>query len=162
MTKIKYGLQFTFLRFVLFIALFTVLSACGRRGDPVAIRPYEGTAAVADLKAFIKDSAVYLKWGMPGDKSFSREDLKGFVIFRADIPEGASIGECGCPYREIDFIVPGSKPVRLPGIDTAEPFEYLDKTAIAGQTYSYKIVIMDKNNRTGKDSNTALVKGIQH
>ena len=145
-----------------YLLLATFFSACGRRGDPVAIRPYEGTAAVADLKAFIKDSAVYLKWGMPRDKSFSREDLKGFVIFRADIPEGASIGECGCPYREVDFIVPGSKPVRLLGIDTEETFEYLDKTAIAGQTYSYKIVIMDKNNRTGKDSDTVLVKGFKH
>lgn len=169
MTKIKYGLQFTFLRFVLSIvlltvycSLFTVLAACGRRGDPVAIRPYEETAAVADLKAFIKDSAVYLKWGMPEDKSFPREDLKSFVILRADIPEGASVGECECPYRSVDFIVPGSKPVRLLGIDTAETFEYLDKTAIAGQTYLYKIVIMDKNNRTGKDSNTVLVKGIKH
>jgi predicted small lipoprotein YifL len=161
MTNMKYGPQSTFLRFVLFIILFTVLAACGRRGDPVAIMPYEGTAAVTDLKALIKDSAVYLKWGLPEDKSFPREDLKGFVIFRADVPEGASVEECECPYRSVDFIVPGSKPVHLFGIDTGETFEYLDKTAITGQTYLYKIVIMDENNRMGKDSNTVLVKGIK-
>lgn len=158
----KNRLLIYFLLVTCHLSLATFLSACGRRGDPVAIKPYEETAAVTDLKAFIKDNSVYLKWGMPKDKSFSREDLKGFVIFRADIPEGTSVGECKCPYMSVDFIVPGSKPVRLLGIDTVETFEYLDKTAIASQTYLYKIAIMDKNNRTGKDSNTVLVKGTQH
>ncbi len=154
-----YPLSFYVLLAACCLLLATFLSACGRRGDPVAIKPYEETAAVTDLKAFIKDSAVHLKWGMPKDKSFPREDLKGFVIFRADIPEGTSAGECKCPYVSVDFIVSGSKPIRLLGIDTVETFEYLDKTAIAGQTYLYKVAIMDKNNRTGKDSNTVLVKG---
>ncbi len=156
-----HSLLFYFLLATCYLLLATFFSACGRRGDPVAIMPYEGTAAVTDLKALIKDSAVYLKWGLPEDKSFPREDLKGFVIFRADVPEGASVEECECPYRSVDFIVPGSKPVHLFGIETGETFEYLDKTAIAGQTYLYKIVIMDENNRMGKDSNTVLVKGIK-
>ena len=38
-------------------------------------------------------------------------------------------------------------------------FEYLDKKAVKTQSYLYKVAVMDKNNRMGKDSNTVFVQG---
>ncbi len=158
-----------------FLLVFTI-TACGRRGDPIAIAPYKvgidlptGQAGsyreigfVKDLKTFIKDAAVYLSWGMPDDKDFPEETIKGFIIFRADIAEGVPVEECKCLFRSIDFIEPDSRASRLFGIISDETFEYLDKKAIKGQSYVYKIVIKDKNNNIGKDSNLVLVRGIKY
>lgn len=145
----------TCLWFTIYLSLITVfllsLDACGRRGDPVAIKPYEEVGVVKDLKASIRDGNIYLNWGLPESKDFPKEAIKGFVIFRAEVPEGVTVERCDCPFRSLDFIVSDHK----------KTFEYLDKKAIRGQTYLYKLVVMDKNNRMGEDSNIVLVKGIK-
>lgn len=130
---------------------FTFIAACGRRGDPVALEPYKEVGMVKDLEATIKDENIYLTWGLPDEKSFPEKALKGFVIFRAKIYEGETMEECECQFRSLDFVVP----------DKQENFEYLDKKAIKAQSYLYKIVVMDKNNRMGKDSNTVFVEGLK-
>lgn len=139
---------------LLLISYFLLLSfvaACGRRGDPIAIAPYKEVGVVKDLKALIRDGNIYLTWGMPEDEDFPKEALKGFVVSRAEVPEGVTVKECKCQYRSLDFIVPDNK----------KTFEYLDKKAIKGKTYVYKLAVMDKNDRVGKDSNIVLVKGVK-
>ncbi len=127
--------------------LLIFVSACGKRGDPVAIIPYSEVGVVKNLKASIKDDHVYLKWGMPEGKNFPEKALKGFVVFRAEVPEGVDVEKCECEFRSLDFIVPDKK----------KTFEYLDKKAIKGQSYIYKLTVMDKNNVMGKDSNSVFV-----
>jgi len=131
------------------LLFLTLAAACGRRGDPVTIIPYEEVGVVKDLKAVKKDGDIYLSWKMPESKNFPRESIKGFVVFRAEVPEGTALGECKCQYMMLDFITPDG-----------EAFEYQDEKALKGQTYAYKITVMDKEDRRGKDSNIALVKGV--
>lgn len=131
--------------------LFPFIVACGRRGDPIAIAPHKEVGVVEDLKAFIKDNHIYLTWGMPEGEGPSKRSLKGFAVFRAEVPERGTIEECDCQYKSLDFIEVHSK----------RNFEYVDKRVIKGQTYVYKLVVMDNDNRMGKDSNIVLVKGVK-
>jgi hypothetical protein len=144
--------------------------ACGRRGDPVAIDPYKEIGVVTDLTAQTKDGAVYLAWGIPEGKTFRYKKLKGYVIFRAELPEGVNPDDCKCNFRSLDFIVKESKAVKSlkdGGRETpfnkehAKTYEYLDRTASEYRSYLYKIIVMDTNNMMGEDSNIALVKGIK-
>ncbi len=137
------------------ILVLVLIAACGRRGDPVAISPYREIGVVKDLKATVKKGKIYLTWGMPAGKDFPEKALKGFVVFRAEVPEGVSVEECECYYRALDYIVPDSKSVRR---DSDNNFEYLDRKAIKGKTYIYKLVVMDKNSRMGEDSNIVSVR----
>ncbi len=121
--------------------------ACGRRGDPVTPLTYT-VGVVKDLSAVIQDNAVYLTWGMPKTNGFSKKTLKGFVIFRAEVPAKTTIEECKCLFRALDFIV-----IR----NNKKFFEYLDKNTAKDLTYAYKIVVMDKKSIMGKDSNVVLV-----
>lgn len=137
--------------FLLFTSCFLLLTSCGRRGDPVAVIPYKEVGIVKDLKASIKDSDIYLTWGMPEGKDFPQKALKGFVIFRAEVPEGTTLKECQCPFSSLDFIISDKK----------RTFEYIDKKVTKGKTFAYKVVVMDKDNRMGKDSNIVLVRGVK-
>lgn len=151
-----------------YLLLLTFIAACGRRGDPIVIAPYKvgidsyrEVGVVKDLKALKRDGNIYLTWRIPEGEDFFKEALKGFVVFRAEIPEGVTVEECECSFRLLDFIGSDSKSSRYFGIDSEKTFEYLDKKVIRGQAYVYKIVVMDKNNKMGKDSNIILVRGIK-
>lgn len=139
-------LRFTMLPLLVFI-LLPVSVSCGRRGDPIAVTPYTEVAVIKHLKASIVNDNIYLTWGMPEGKNFPEKALKGFVIFRAEVPVGVSAEECKCEFRSLDFIVP----------DRQKTFNYLDKNAIKGQSYIYKIIVMDKNNKMSKDSDSVFV-----
>ena len=130
-----------------YFLLLIFVSACGRRGDPIAVIPYTEVGVVKKLKASIVNDNVYLTWGMPEGKNFPEKALKGFTIFRAEVPEGVSAEECKCEFRPLDFIVP----------DRQKTFNYLDKNAIKGQSYIYKIIVMDKNNKMSKDSDNVFI-----
>lgn len=152
----KYCLLFTVHRLLLYILLFTVFTACGRRDDPVITEPYKEIGVVKNLKGDRKEDGIYLTWGIPKDKGFPKKAIKGFIIMRAEVPvgsdsfrEGVTVEECRCEYIPVDFIVPEW--------DKGDLFTYLDKKTIEGRTYAYKIVVKDKNNRMGKDSNIAIV-----
>ncbi|MBI5050468.1 MAG: hypothetical protein HZC11_06300 [Nitrospirae bacterium] len=134
-----------FLLFTFHCLLFTAVISCGRRGDPAAIEPFPDVAVVKDLKAFFEAEGTRLTWGMPKDKDFPVKAIKGFLIFRAEVPGEINVSpeKCECEYKSIDF-VPSGKDVS---------YEYLDKKAVKGLTYLYKVVVMDKTNRMGKDSN---------
>jgi hypothetical protein len=149
------------LLFISYLLLLAFIAACGRRGDPIVIAPYKEVGVVKDFKALKRDGNIYLTWRIPEGEDFFKEALKGFVVFRAEIPEGVTVKECECSFRLLDFIGPDSKSSRYFGIDSEKTFEYLDKKVIRGQAYVYKIVVMDKNNKTGKDSNIVLVKDIE-
>ncbi len=116
--------------------------SCGRRGDPVAVAPYTEVSAVTSLNVSVINDSIYLNWETPSDEDFPDEALKGFVVFRAEIPEGVMIKECECKFRSLDFIPGGGR-----------NFEYIDKKAVIGQAYAYKVVVMDRNNRMSRDSN---------
>jgi hypothetical protein len=123
--------------------------ACGRREDPVLLEPYKEVGVVNDLRASVRGGNIYLTWGVPDEKFFPAEAIKGFVIFRAELYEGETLEDCECIFRSLDFIERDNK----------KTFEYLDKSALKGQTYIYKLVVMDKDNRMGQDSNLVVVKG---
>ena len=146
---------------IILILLLTSFAACGRRGDPVEIIPYKEVGVVKDLNALIVDSNTYLTWGLPEGEDFPEKAIKGFVIFRAEVPEGVKLEECKCQYSPLEFIAVDSKGDRSLKRVTDKTFEYLDKKAIKGHAYTYKIVVMDKNKRMGNDSNTVLVRGVK-
>jgi len=130
------------------LLLVTYLIACGRRGDPVVIIPYKDVGIVQDLKAFVRDDKTYLRWGMP--EGFPARAIKGFIIYSAEVTEEATIDECKCEFMQIDFIIAEK------GMSS---FEYIDKKADRSKNYMYKIVVEDKDDRMGKDSNIVLIKG---
>lgn len=152
-----------------YFLLFTLaIVACGRRGDPVAIIPYKveidsyrEVGVVKDLKASRRDGNIHLVWGMPEGEGFTEKALKGFVIFRAEVPEGTTMEECRCSFRSLDFMVPDSKSSGVLGADSERIFEYIDKKTAKTQTYVYKLTVMDKNSSMGKDSNIVVVKAVQ-
>jgi hypothetical protein len=131
------------------LLFFSILLGCGKRENPVALEPYQEVGVVNDLSVSMRDGQVYLKWSIPSEKEFPRKALKGFVVFRAEVPQGQSVEECDCRFRSLDFIVS----------DNRERFEYLDKKALKGRSYVYKITVMDIKNRMGRDSNTVYIKG---
>lgn len=130
----------------LFLISILIL-ACGRRGDPMMPQHYT-IAVVEELNAVVKDTSVHLTWRMPEGTKFPRESLKGFVIFRAEVPAGTTLKECDCLFRSLDFVKP----------EGDEPFEYVDRDVVKGSTYAYKVVVMDKNSMMGDDSPTILIK----
>ena len=134
-----------------YFLLLIFVTACGRRGDPIAVTPYTEVGVVKKLKASIANDNIYITWGMPEGKNFPEKAIKGFTIFRAEVPEGVSAEECKCEFRQLDFIVP----------DRQKTFNYLDKDAIKGQSYIYKIIVMDKNNKMSKDSDSVFVSWVK-
>jgi hypothetical protein len=139
------------MRSVLTCCLLFLLSiiACGRREDPVPLEPYKEIGVVNDLEASVREGNIYLTWGIPDERVFPAEAVKGFVIFRAELYEGETPQNCECRFRSLIFIKRDNK----------KTFEYLDKSALKGQTYVYKLVVMDKDNRMGRDSNLVVVEG---
>lgn len=135
-----------------FLLLIALINACGRRGDPVAVMPYKEVAVVKDLNATVKDEGIHLTWGMPQGEKFPYKALKGFVIFRAELPENTTLEECDCKFTSLDFVAPGKK---------EKVFEYIDKKTVKTQAYVYKVAVMDENNKMGRDSNIVLVKGAE-
>lgn len=140
------------LLFTFYFLLLTSIIACGRRGDPVAVMPYKEVAVVKDLNATVKDEGIHLTWGMPEGEKFPYKALKGFAIFRAELPENTTLEECDCKFTSLDFVALEQK---------EKVFEYIDKKTVKTQTYVYKVVVMDENNRMGRDSNIVLVKGAE-
>ncbi|MBI4687976.1 MAG: fibronectin type III domain-containing protein [Nitrospirae bacterium] len=143
---IVYRLSSYFLLLTSYLLLLTFLSACGRKGDPVAVDPHREIAAVNNLKASVKDDAILLTWSMPKDSGFPQKAIKEFVILRAEVPPDTKIEDCVCVYKKIYSLSP----------DKSRSFQYTDREFIKGQSYAYKVVILDKNNKAGRDSNIAL------
>jgi hypothetical protein len=136
--------------FVSYIIITFLLSACGRRADPASLDFYKNDVPVAkNLKALRDRGGVNLTWELPDEKGFSKKSIKGFVVFRSEIPDDVSLEKCECEYRSIDFIVMGKDNF----------YKYLDKGALKTQTYAYKIIVMDKNNRMSRDSDIIVVPG---
>ncbi|MBI4710063.1 MAG: fibronectin type III domain-containing protein [Nitrospirae bacterium] len=134
-----------------YVLISFFLSACGRRADPASLDLYKKEVPVArNLKALRTQSGINLTWELPEDRDFFRKSIKGFVVFRTDIPYDVSIEKCEiCEYRSIDFIVIGK----------GNTFKYSDKGALKAQTYGYKVIVMDKNNRMSRDSDIIVVPG---
>ncbi len=150
--------NFAVLSASILILLFILVGACGRRGDPVAIIPYKKIAVVKDLKALKRDGRIILRWGTPESRDFPVKALKGFMIFRAEVPEGKTIEECDCLYRPLDFILAESASSKLSSDSNDFSFEYPDKKALKNRSYAYKLVVMAKNNSMGNDSNIVLLR----
>lgn len=134
--------------------LITLFIACGRRGDPVAILPYQEIPAVNDLQAAQENGNIRLTWSMPEEKDFPQKALKGFVIFRAEIPQGTTMEDCKCDYRLLDFIETDSQKKQAP----MKKFEYVDTKIRLKNSHAYKIIVMDKRNKMSADSNLVIIK----
>ncbi|MBI5195729.1 MAG: fibronectin type III domain-containing protein [Nitrospirae bacterium] len=118
--------------------------------DPAPLDLYKKDVPVArNLKALKDQSGINLTWELPDDREFSRKAIKGFVVFRADVPKDVTIEKCECEYRSVDFIVIGK----------GNTFKFSDKGALKAQTYAYKVIVMDKNNRMSRDSDIIVVPG---
>ncbi|MBI4698559.1 MAG: fibronectin type III domain-containing protein [Nitrospirae bacterium] len=136
--------------FLLFLSFFFV-AACGRRGDPVAIIPYKEVGVVKDLKVTLPDDSIHLAWGKPEAENFPDKAIKGFIVFRAAESEGPVTEEYGGEFRAIDYIL------YVP--EKEKTFKYIDKKALKDQSYKYKVIVMDQDNRMGMDSNVVSIKG---
>ena len=81
-----------------------LLSACGRRADPAPLDLYKKDVPVArNLKALRDPNGMHLTWELPDDKGFSRKAIKGFVVFRSEIPDDVSLEKCECEYGNARF-----------------------------------------------------------
>ncbi len=138
------------------------------RGDPVAVIPSLKTVTVKKLTAVKERDGIRLTWELPEEEDFPLQEIKSFILFRAEVPDGITPEDCACEYRTIDFISPVSEPQpsllqrlrnRLGGQTPVEKktYAYLDTQIREGVSYMYKIVIMDKKNRMGKGSKTVFV-----
>jgi hypothetical protein len=149
--------------------VFLVLTAaCGRRGDPVAIIPYEEVGVATKVKAVKKDGDILISWKMPDKSDFPAKAIKGFSIFRAEVPAGKTLENCECQFRHLDFITPDNLPELSKAVmqeparaekDIGKAFQYIDKKTRKGISYAYKIVVMDKKSRMGEASYTVFVTG---
>jgi hypothetical protein len=148
-------IRFAATALVFCMILAPLFFACGRRGDPVAILPYQEIPAVNDLRALKEDGTIRLTWSMPEEKDFPQKALKGFVIFRAELPPETTLEDCKCDYRLLDFIESDSQVKQTP----AKKSEYVDTKIREENSHAYKIVVMDKRNKMSADSNIVLVKG---
>jgi hypothetical protein len=160
--------RLTVLPLLVLAVAFIFANACGRRGDPVAVAPSREIGVVINLHAVEQPDSVRLVWELPERKGFSLKEIKNFIVFRAEVPDGVVPEECVCKFRTIDFISPDSEPQpslfqrlrnrfgRKPR-DNGKTYEYIDKQALEGVSYVYKIVIMDRKNRMGKGSGPVFV-----
>lgn len=145
-------LNFAFCILIFELVLF--LSACGRKGDPkVPIRYIPG--AVEDILASPKENTVLLSWKRPekNEDGTPIKDLAGFIILRAEIPEG--IVECRCEYRKIR-VIDLDKPE--PAIIKGDMVYYHDKGEDLsppglsyGKTYGYKVISMNRSKILSKE-----------
>lgn len=137
-----------------------MLTACGRKGDPFQRIPYAEVGVVRDLKAVPGGGHFHLTWGEPEGKDFPSRAVKGFILFRSEVPEGVTLKECDCKYRYLDFVVTDRKASRAQDEQRARKqrpsFEYIDRKVVPHTAYAYKIVVMDRNDKMGKDSNIVL------
>jgi fibronectin type 3 domain-containing protein len=147
--------RFTVSSLIFSMILIPLFIACGRRGDPVAILPYQEIPAVNDLQAAKEDGSIRLTWSLPEEKDFPQKALKGFVIFRAEIPQGTTMEDCKCDYRLLDFIETDSQIKQAP----TKKFEYVDTKIRVENSHAYKVVVMDKRNKMSTDSNLVIIKG---
>lgn len=131
-------------------SLFTLFTACGRKGDPkVPVRYVPG--AVEELIAIPKENTVLLRWKFPekNEDGSPIKDLAGFVILRADISE--SVYE----YKKVSSI-DLDKPE--PSIIKENMVVYVDKGddlsprgLSYGKTYGYMILSVNKSKILSKE-----------
>lgn len=141
--QIKTGLSF--------ILLITFVIACDTNKESASIAPFKEVLVIKELKGSIKKYDAYLTWDIPEGKDSPEDMIKGFIIFGAKVPEKGVKVEDECKYEPFDFILASHKPSRT--------YEYISKNAIRDDgVYLYKVVVMDKNNRTGKDSNVVSLQ----
>ncbi|TNF55999.1 hypothetical protein EP227_01385, partial [bacterium] len=145
----------TIVSLIFCMILIPLFIACGRRGDPVAILPYQEIPAVNDLQAAKENGTIRLTWSVPEEKDFPQKALKGFVIFRAEVPRGTTLEDCKCDYRLLDFIETDSQKKQAP----MKKFEYVDTKIRVENSHAYKIIVMDKRNKMSTDSNLVIIKG---
>jgi hypothetical protein len=145
------------------ILLITFFIACDKKEEPVLIAPYKQVGIINDLKGSIKHDDVYLTWGTPDGKDFPEETIKGFIIFISAIPEGVKVVDSECQYEPIDFILANTKPEQIQVgnyvANLKSTYEYIHNKAIHDDSiYLYKVIVIDKNNKIGKDSNIVSLK----
>jgi len=145
---------------LVFILLTTFAVSCEKSGDYISIAPYKEVGVIKDLTgSMINGKDVYLTWGMPDGKDLHEEMIKGFIIYVSPDPDGVAVEDRECLYEPVDFISASTKPNQL----HKNQYEYIKKNLkYDDQIWLYKVVVMYKNNKIGKDSNVISVQGEKH
>ncbi len=149
---------------LIILILITTIVGCGVKAAP---RPYASSVSkpVADLSAAWQDEAVLLTWTAPktteDERSF--KELAGFIVFRADAPRSKDCMDCPPEsWRLISEVVAEKNEV-------GKAFVFLDRNALPGKDYFYKIRVKNSWAETSLDSETIRIKppgtsvdGIKH
>lgn len=121
---------------ICFIALCSLLSACGKK-EPPTLKAYEKPDAPSGLKAIHRESNIILSWAYN-----KRENLKGFHILRA---AGIDSQTENADFKKIASVAKDAN-------------SYTDADFKADMPYKFKIVAQSLKNVLSDDSNIIAVK----
>jgi hypothetical protein len=144
---------------LIMLAASMPLVSCGRKGDlipPGTLIP----AQVMDLHAEPRAGTVVLAWTMPSRNTDGSplNDLAGFYVMRAAIPEGQD--DCGCDFDRVgtvDLEMPDSAVVIGSRVAWSDPGIGIEN----GRRYGYRVVPFNSGGYRGPESNTAKVTFLQ-
>ncbi|MBI4495447.1 MAG: hypothetical protein HY697_00785 [Deltaproteobacteria bacterium] len=138
------------------ILLFIGTAACGKKAPPMAL---ESTVpmAVSDLKAWARESRIFLTWSSPArNTDGSRlEDLLGFRVFRRARP----LSTAPCPDCPANFVPVGEIDLDYPRGAQVEEGRVLwrDPTAQPGFEYAYLVRAYNSLKTASPESNLVRV-----
>jgi len=127
-----------------------ILAGCGKKADPrcpAGIKP----AAVSDLGAAIKESAVELSWTVTGDKG----DNSIVRIVRSELEREGN--DCpGCPRHYSRLVELSFQDSRLIWRGR-QSVSYCDGNTRDGHLYSYKVFLCGPSGTCSEESNIAEI-----
>jgi len=139
---------------ILFLMVVFSLVACGKRGPlvpPESLVP----AAIRDLKVDQKGNRFLVCWSEPSklESGSKLEGIAGFRVFRREVlPPDQDCEDCPSAYllqRNVD-------PEYLQDVfHIGSRYCFSDTELTDGKTYQYKVITVDADGVSGKDSNKA-------
>lgn len=141
---------------ILFILLFLLSPACGKKG-PLRIPETIVPQAVRDLKAKAERNAIIVSFSIPTKNTDGSPliDLRGFKILRSmrKLSEGCE----NCPRKftslvDIEHLPPAGQ-LSVQG----EKREFRDTNVLAGTEYQYKVISYNSRDEFSRDSHSVKV-----
>lgn len=146
--KTHFGVGIVIVTIIVYGGLFT---GCGKKADPrcpADIKP----AAVSDLGAAIKGSAIELIWTIQGDK----EDNSTFRIVRSEL--NIENGDCPACPRHYNRLVELSFQDEKLIWRGRQSVIYCDDNVKGGHLYSYKVLLCGPSGMCSEESNLTEIK----
>ncbi|MHB8173640.1 MAG: fibronectin type III domain-containing protein [Nitrospirota bacterium] len=138
---------------LILLCALIIFPACGRKADliiPGTVLP----KPVTGLSVKLKSAAAILSW-TASDKNTRNDplaDLAGFLVLRAEIPEGGT--GCPCAFEKVGYI-----DLEFPkdAVVNGRKVVWADKTGIFGRRYAYRVMPMNKDGFYGEAVQTLPV-----